>query len=35
MPRSLPCPGEARDYVMLAISDTGMGKDADTQAHIF
>jgi PAS domain S-box-containing protein len=23
------------DYVMLAISDTGMGMDTDTQAHIF
>jgi PAS domain S-box-containing protein len=28
-------PVKPGDYVMLAISDTGMGMDPDTQAHIF
>jgi PAS domain S-box-containing protein len=28
-------PVKPGDYVMLAISDTGMGMDSDTQAHIF
>src|SRR5450432_1404295 len=28
-------PAQAGEYVMIAISDTGMGMDAETQTHIF
>jgi CheY-like chemotaxis protein len=31
----LHAPVQPGDYIMLAISDTGMGMDADTQSHIF
>jgi two-component system cell cycle sensor histidine kinase/response regulator CckA len=31
----LHAPAEPGEYVMLAISDTGMGMDAETQSHIF
>jgi PAS domain S-box-containing protein len=31
----LHTPAKPGDYVMLAISDTGMGMDAETQSHIF
>ncbi|HLW87905.1 MAG TPA: ATP-binding protein [Terriglobales bacterium] len=31
----LHAPAEPGEYVMLAISDTGMGMDSETQSHIF
>ncbi|MGO9125901.1 MAG: ATP-binding protein [Terriglobales bacterium] len=31
----LHAPAEPGEYVMLAISDTGMGMDAETQSHVF
>ncbi len=33
--RAVHSPVQPGEYVMLAISDTGVGMDADTQSHIF